>query len=212
MISVAASINDTLSQCTYRCVVLPDIAAVTSGWAAFCLNAPTGAWCSLTGRPQARTVAGVRCQPDGDWRALSPGAYGRGRPSQCTYRCVVLPDICSLRSLHLSAQCLNAPTGAWCSLTRRGAPRPAPAFRLNAPTGAWCSLTDLAIGTSSLTLCLNAPTGAWCSLTEREEDIAYIEKGLNAPTGAWCSLTGVIEWRRRKAAEVSMHLQVRGAP
>ena len=35
------------------------------------LNAPTGAWCSLT-----------------------RGVLGRlhGRPSQCTYRCVVLPD------------------------------------------------------------------------------------------------------------------------
>ena len=38
------------SQCTYRCVVLPDIlvvlAALVTPWG---LNAPTGAWCSLTG-------------------------------------------------------------------------------------------------------------------------------------------------------------------
>ena len=61
---------------------------------------------------------------------------------------------------------LNAPTGAWCSLTvkiseaRLNLPE-----RLNAPTGAWCSLTlAQAIGID-LILCLNAPTGAWCSLT-----------------------------------------------
>ena len=46
-----AQVNE--SQCTYRCVVLPDaivllVAVLRSG-----LNAPTGAWCSLTRRPDA---------------------------------------------------------------------------------------------------------------------------------------------------------------
>ena len=40
--------------------------------------------------------------------------------SQCTYRCVVLPD----RYRHTNSERmfvrLNAPTGAWCSLTRQG--------------------------------------------------------------------------------------------
>ena len=48
------------------------------------------------------------------------GASWRGSLSQCTYRCVVLPD--PRRSVRSSSfVCLNAPTGAWCSLTREGA-------------------------------------------------------------------------------------------
>ena len=37
--------------------------------------------------------------------------------------------------------CLNAPTGAWCSLTCFSAWPHGPHMSLNAPTGAWCSLT-----------------------------------------------------------------------
>ena len=36
------------SQCTYRCVVLPDPTASSPTRRPTCLNAPTGAWCSLT--------------------------------------------------------------------------------------------------------------------------------------------------------------------
>ena len=39
--------------------------------------------------------------------------------SQCTYRCVVLPDS-HLRNRKLDDIGLNAPTGAWCSLTPAG--------------------------------------------------------------------------------------------
>ena len=61
------------SQCTYRCVVLPD-------------------------------------------KILANGNAGKF-VSQCTYRCVVLPDG-GLRSRRQEgAEGLNAPTGAWCSLT-----------------------------------------------------------------------------------------------
>ena len=60
------------SQCTYRCVVLPDEGGGTGGAAGGCLNAPTGAWCSLTRH---------RCR-----------CSRRRRSSQCTYRCVVPPD------------------------------------------------------------------------------------------------------------------------
>ena len=63
-----------MSQCTYRCVVLPDLPP------------------RLVGR-----VLGM---------------------SQCTYRRVVLPDLIPFIILVLVAVCLNAPTGAWCSLTR----------------------------------------------------------------------------------------------
>ena len=37
--------------------------------------------------------------------------------SQCTYRCVVLPDAWEARTQEAQGTCLNAPTGAWCSLT-----------------------------------------------------------------------------------------------
>ena len=37
--------------------------------------------------------------------------------SQCTYRCAVLPDAPLGKTLSLSPMSLNAPTGAWCSLT-----------------------------------------------------------------------------------------------
>ena len=41
---------------------------------------------------------------------------------------------------------------------------------LNAPTGAWCSLTVVvAIVIITVAFGLNAPTGAWCSLTFRKE-------------------------------------------
>ena len=61
------------SQCTYRCVVLPDAKrSLSLSVFLWCLNAPTGAWCSLTG---------LRL------RERSPQVQ-----SQCTYRCVVLPD------------------------------------------------------------------------------------------------------------------------
>ena len=42
--------------------------------------------------------------------------------SQCTYRCVVLPDS-PRRPWPPRRHHLNAPTGAWCSLTRRDAQR-----------------------------------------------------------------------------------------
>ena len=67
-------LNAAWSQCTYRCVVLPDRARhFFHPDAVWSLNAPTGAWCSLT-------LAS---------RALEASAS----PSQCTYRCVVLPDL-----------------------------------------------------------------------------------------------------------------------
>ena len=110
-----------LSQCTYRCVVLPD---------------PT----------------------IGD-EGLS------GLLSQCTYRCVVLPDGTTRPSSPARCCGLNAPTGAWCSLTRSFFSLRSSAARLNAPTGAWCSLTFVEEDGSHCEWRLNAPTGAWCSLT-----------------------------------------------
>ena len=40
-----------------------------------------------------------------------------------------------------------------------------PVVGLNAPTGAWCSLTVWAARWARARAGLNAPTGAWCSLT-----------------------------------------------
>ena len=61
------------SQCTYRCVVLPDSLLMAVRPRPTGLNAPTGAWCPLT---------------------LKENNYKEAeRLSQCTYRCVVLPDV-----------------------------------------------------------------------------------------------------------------------
>ena len=42
----------------------------------------------------------------------------RAVESQCTYRCVVLPDPVFLGAVVGLMASLNAPTGAWCSLTQ----------------------------------------------------------------------------------------------
>ena len=128
------------------------------------------------------------------------------------YRCVVLPDIWPVGAFALLLGCLNAPTGAWCSLTRVLAADRGVSYGLNAPTGAWCSLT---IDLQNMQACyisgLNAPTGAWCSLTEQGGSWAAYE-------ASQCTYRCVVlpdpARRRRKAQDVrvSMHLQVRGAP
>ena len=61
------------SQCTCRCVVLPDTLVWLLQGFVQRLNAPAGAWCSLTRRANARQ------ENSSPW-------------SQCTCRCVVLPD------------------------------------------------------------------------------------------------------------------------
>ena len=107
--------------------------------------------------------------------------------SQCTYRCVVLPDP-------------DAPSGA-------------PDHHcLNAPTGAWCSLTNLSAHSERKLPSLNAPTGAWCSLT-----IWLVNLAIAAVTSQ-CTYRCVVlpdsfcSKFRIKGRSVSMHLQVRGAP
>ena len=84
------------------------------------LNAPTGAWCSLTVHRDRKVVSHYMSQctyrcvvlPDVLFNMLAKFAMR----SQCTYRCVVLPDL-SNQTRCASLWCLNAPTGAWCSLT-----------------------------------------------------------------------------------------------
>ena len=93
-----------LSQCTYRCVVLPrqarayrrHLLAVLSQCTYRCVVLPDQPTCDILTR-----LLGV---------------------SQCTYRCVVLPDSSLSRSSPPGRQCLNAPTGAWCSLTKGNEP------------------------------------------------------------------------------------------
>ena len=85
------------SQCTYRCVVLPDTSRSGRPRGSTSLNAPTGVWCSLTrARGGTTGVRSIRLNaPTGAWCSLTMGALHsvlRVAPSQCTYRCVVLPD------------------------------------------------------------------------------------------------------------------------
>ena len=133
----------------------------------WCLNAPTGAWCSLT----LHDLTGTR-----------------KHTSQCIYRCVVLPDLCLRGPTLIATQRLNAPTGAWCSLTREGE------------------------HLYALVMCLNAPTGAWCSLTHRRQ--AW-RRTLQA---SQCTYRCVVlpdttaNTVASPSLQVSMHLQVRGAP
>ena len=88
------------SQCTYRCVVLPDLPPSLD---------PTTT--SMLSQCTYRCVV----LPDFGWWTASC----KTNVSQCTYRCVVLPD-CMQRSCCWNRPAgLNAPTGAWCSLTRK---------------------------------------------------------------------------------------------
>ena len=84
------------SQCTYRCVVLPDgIIGILPTSSFSCFNAPTGAWCSLTSRIRVLSLGlgsqcTYRCVVLPDKRLVITIKDDR---SQCTYRCVVLPDV-----------------------------------------------------------------------------------------------------------------------
>ena len=60
------------AQYAYRCVVLSDSDKGQKSPFSFGLNAPTGAWCSLT--------------------ITNVVNYSAAAQSQCAYRCVVLPD------------------------------------------------------------------------------------------------------------------------
>ena len=84
------------------------------------LNAPTGAWCSLTHPPPSRHLPGLPGlnAPTGAWCSLTRSSRRASslRRSQCTYRCVVLPDLSFTQERAFNYR-LNAPTGAWCSLT-----------------------------------------------------------------------------------------------
>ena len=102
--------------------MLPDFEAKFRGDAPNGLNAPTGAWCSLTkdldtlGRVNMWSQCTYRCVVLPDARS-NPGDDQFSRMSQCTYRCVVLPDKNKEDALKAATR-LNAPTGAWCSLTQ----------------------------------------------------------------------------------------------
>ena len=77
--------------------MLPDRRQDTSvSGASLCLNAPTGAWCSLTWPPTTSLSLISRLNaPTGAWCSLTPEPDHDdidAKASQCTYRCVVLPD------------------------------------------------------------------------------------------------------------------------
>ena len=76
--------------------MLPDAAKKAAKRARKGLNAPTGAWCSLTRKePHGRGYRVRLNAPTGAWCSLTMTQielYMTLRESQCTYRCVVLPD------------------------------------------------------------------------------------------------------------------------
>ena len=86
------------SQCTCRCVVLPD-----PRQGDLCSSVPARSQCTC----RCVVLPDSRCSMDARDFFLS----------QCTCRCVVLPDSFSMYSGALVPGCLNAPAGAWCSLT-----------------------------------------------------------------------------------------------
>ena len=94
------------AQCTYRCVVLPDMPPGQGLTPAenSCLNAPTGAWCSLTW---------------GGYEFICSLA-----PSQCTYRCVVLPDPCPRERRYDATSRARSATGPGSTPPDRPAPGP----------------------------------------------------------------------------------------
>ena len=174
--------------------MLPDREAARSHRPAQRLNAPTGAWCSLTAhrhlppRRRRQSQCTYRCVvlPDLSTVFCSPSAWR----SQCTYRCVVLPDPPAQTAAHDAAvlsqctyRCVVLPDAS-----RRSSSTSSPRS-LNAPTGAWCSLTVAAA------LIVSGQGKSQCTyrcvvLPDEERPLqAYGGQGLNAPTGAWCSLT-----------------------
>ena len=158
------------------------------------LNAPTGAWCSLTHEriviylPADESQCTYRCVvlPDKEgtsWKRL-PG------PSQCTYRCVVLPDSSGMPHHTNGTHCLNAPTRCVVlpDLIQKGNYHERQQ-RLNAPTGAWCSLTVMV-------QCIFIVCALVSQCTYRCVVLPDVAVEPAVPPGA----------------PVSMHLQVRGAP
>ena len=102
--------------------MLPDLVPSSAGTVSPSrLNAPTGAWCSLTEKFYAEneevntSQCTYRCVVLPDVAAIVGAVIGG--MSQCTYRCVVLPDMTFASVISHAYVCLNAPTGAWCSLT-----------------------------------------------------------------------------------------------
>ena len=90
------------SQCTYRCVVLPD--------AAFWAGAFSGLGSQCT----------YRCVVLPDIFSLSPVLAGY--ESQCTYRCVVLPDPCPRERRYDATSRARSATGPGSTPPDRPAP------------------------------------------------------------------------------------------
>ena len=211
----------------------------SSSW---CLNAPTGAWCSLNdedGELRSRAAASqctYRCVVLPDLRTKGSRTPSCPR-SQCTYRCVVLPDATKDLSRQEAEIGLNAPTGAWCSLTTSPQGQTWVRKGLNAPTGAWCSLTQpswllaWAGWASQCTYrCVVLPDNSALAVAMRRLRSQCTYRCVVLPDGScnWgaggdadqsqCTYRCVVlpdaigAALDRSAGSVSMHLQVRGAP
>ena len=158
-----------------------------------CLNAPTGAWCSLTRRSHQDPL----------------GLEG----SQCTYRCVVLPDGCQRFLSGRPSCCLNAPTGAWCSLTTSMSQR---SVRLSTSqcTYRCVVLPDTSSVASEVKRLLKSQCTYRCVVLPDGRTTA----DLLIPSKSQCTYRCVVLPDRNCGRclddqhDVSMHLQVRGAP
>ena len=92
------------------------------------LNAPTGAWCSLTlhgtliGLRSDTSQCTYRCVVLPDY-TLSVSSWRLLR-SQCTYRCVVLPDPCLRERRYDATSRARSATGPGSTPADRPAPSP----------------------------------------------------------------------------------------
>ena len=97
---------DTLvSQCTYRCVVLPDVKVLTEEIGAYQASQCTYRCVVLPDRIAGWTVTFVAT-------------------SQCTYRCVVLPDLCPRERRYDATSRARSATGPGSTPPDRPAPGP----------------------------------------------------------------------------------------
>ena len=182
-----------MSQCTCRCVVLPDVTYL------------------LLGSLYPRSQCTCRCVvlPDN----IQPPRRGARFVSQCTCRCVVLPDGTTMKVVIITVE--GSQCTCRCVVLPDSAPSSLPAacsMSLNAPAGAWCSLTyrrrhprasqEVSQCTCRCVVLPDCCLHHFCSRRPLSQ----------------CTCRCVVlpdhhrHCHRRGVTLVSMHLQVRGAP
>ena len=184
------------AQYAYRCVALPDVCREYTHFPARPrLNAPIGAWCSLTKEPRLlRRQQRSLNAPTGAWRPLTRErwtTHGR-HPVSMHLQVRGAPCLSDRDLIILMMYSLNAPTGAWCSPTVYQGRTPRTRSGLNAPTGAWCSLTVKGITVDGEAIESQCTYRCVVLPDDTSPKLLGQSGSLNAPTGAWCSLTGLM--------------------